>query len=70
MYVCTGILKSGIETRHGQFLCTVDLLVMELLYVPGVFEFLRKRGSEVDQVLVAARRVRVWLRTGEGGRTG
>ena len=30
MYMYTGILKPGIETRHGQFLYTVDLPVMEL----------------------------------------
>ena len=42
MYVCTGILKLGFETRHGQFLCTVDLLVMD---VPDGLEFLGEGGG-------------------------
>ena len=59
MYMYTGILKSGIEhfyvhvywyskpgikTRHGQFLCTVDLLVMELSYVQDIAEFVGEGG--------------------------
>ena len=52
MYMYTGILKPGIETRHGQLLHTIDLPVMELsYYAQDVF---RERELEGDQVLFTA----------------
>ena len=45
MYMYTDILKQGIKARHGQFLCIVGLLVMELSYVPGILEFLGEGGQ-------------------------